>query len=357
MARKKIEVEIVADDKISADLDRIEADVRELDALTVEIEADVDTSPATRSLDNLRTETDKTGGVMANFAGNATQDMGEVAGVTGSAGVAMGQFAEYAAEGDIALGNMALTAGGMAGVALVIDQIKSAMQVIAEADAFDTAEIDAFKEALLEGKSAVEALQDELTNTGTVMVRDFGEGMLAALPWGDDTVMRDITDKVVDLGLNVKEFSQLAGDNTVDLDAWSQAMIADGQNVSDVLDVYNALIQKRAKLNLADEASKINRQFLDTGEAVVIPTELETPDTDKVVRDAQAALDANPVTIPVSAVASATAGEAARLGAFAVPNPQPVIHNTIIYPAGTTPTATVSTGNIYYSRNGVRTSP
>ena len=63
MARKKIEVEIVADDKISADLDRIEADARALDDLTVELEVKADTGPAVRSMDDLSTKTDKTGTV------------------------------------------------------------------------------------------------------------------------------------------------------------------------------------------------------------------------------------------------------------------------------------------------------
>jgi len=598
MARKKIEVEIGVDDKITRDLERIEGEVKELDAMTAEIAVDADTDAATRKMEDLGRTTNKTGGVMANFAGNASQDLGQLAGVTGSAGVALGQFAEYATEGDIALKGLAVTAGGMAGVAAAIEQITAQMAVLAEADAFDTEQVEAFKDALLEGKTAVEALKAELTEAGKVTVRDFGESALAALPWGDDTVMRDITDKVVSLGIDVDEFSDIAADNTKDLKAWAEAMIADGQNAEDVLDVYSALLQARGKLALGTRAAAISQQFFNTtvdkgttivdkyndsfkttsemhlehqagllgvvaaqedfdravvdselslrdladtidsieedalnklfetgnepidtltkaqklhqemrdfvewfnkqpgglpnlfdpndvnaddfldkigklrgpiqenvaavfaesgpaaaqaiakgfvdslakatgltsaeittllglddleakirvsiemsevelakqqlaileglfgGDAtraqktlianlklaleagsitgeqaqtviqnelrdfgVVIPTKLGAPDTHQAILNAQDALNANPLTIPVVLATSTSAGEAARLGAYAIPNPQPTINQTIIYPPGTTPTATVGAGNIYLSRNGSRTSP
>ena len=269
MARKKIEVEIVADDKISADLDRIEADAKALDDLTVELEVKADTGPAVRSMDDLDTKTDKTGNVMANFAGNASQDLGEIAGVGGSAGVAIGQIAEAAAEGEVAIGKLVTAAGPIAGVMLAIEQVKGQLAVLDVAEAFDTAQIEAFTTSILAGKTALEALQTELTETGKVMFKEMGESGLAALPWGDDTVLKDITDKVVSLGLNVKTFSELAA-GTQDLEDWMAAMEAAGQNSKDVRDVFWALVQERARLRAADEASRVTRQFLDTG--VVTPT-------------------------------------------------------------------------------------
>jgi len=154
-------------------------------------------------------------------------------------------------------------------------------------------------------------LQLELEETGQVMIREFGEGILATLPWGDDSTMRDITDKVVALGLTAKTFSELAG-GTEDLEAWAEAMERAGQNAKDVTDVYTALLQERARLRLAEDAAKITQQFVGT----------------------------TTTTAPV--VTTTT---------------QPTVNQTIIYPPGVTPTATAVSGNLYLSRNGVRTGP
>jgi len=309
MARKKIEVEIVADDKISADLDRIEADARALDDLTVELEVDADTSSAVSNMDDLDRKTDKSRSVMANFTGNATQDMAELGGVTGTAGLAVGQIGEYAAEGELSIGKMVAAAGPMAEVAFAIEQVKGQLAVLGAADAFDTAQVEKFSQAILDGKTALEALQEELAETGRVMVRELGESGLAQL--GDKSVMKDVTREVLSVGLNAKTFSELAA-GTQDLEDWGQALIDSGKNADDVRAVYIALVDARAKLNRATEETEITRQFVGT----------------------------TTTTAPV--VTTTT---------------QPTVNQTIIYPPGVTPTATAVAGNLYLSRNGVRTNP
>ena len=75
-------------------------------------------------------EMDKSGSVVANFAGNAAQDLPGVSGAFGALNVAVGQFAEYATEGDISFKNFLKSAAGLGlatGAFLVINKVMGDM--------------------------------------------------------------------------------------------------------------------------------------------------------------------------------------------------------------------------------------
>lgn len=131
MADENIDITIRVDTgDASAELDQVQtksADAGEaldrLDGKTVAVDVDVDTSNADRakkSIDGIGTSADQTGSVVANMAGNATQDLADIAGAGGIAGQAMGQFAEYAAEGNISLKELGKAAPAVAGIATVM---------------------------------------------------------------------------------------------------------------------------------------------------------------------------------------------------------------------------------------------
>ena len=107
---------------------------------------------------------------MANMVGNAGQDLGALSGIAGSAGVALGQMAEYAADANLAgeglgsvLGSMGKVALPIAGIAVGVQLVTSAMaKSKAEAEALEKA-IDAFSDSLGEAVGAADELDDAIS--------------------------------------------------------------------------------------------------------------------------------------------------------------------------------------------------
>lgn len=95
-------------EELDSNIDGITDQLRRLEG-----QADDTASGMTRIGDSA----DRSRSVMANFTGNAIQELPGVAGSMGPLNVAMGQFAEYAAEGGISLKGLTKIAGPMAGLA------------------------------------------------------------------------------------------------------------------------------------------------------------------------------------------------------------------------------------------------
>lgn len=149
---------------LKGDLDQIEAKVRELNSTPV----DIDTKPTVSGLGKVHTEADQSRSVLANMAGNATQDLGELGGVAGTAGVAIGQLAEYASEGNINLRGLAAVAGPMLALAAATEFLNGVMEKIAKQKAFNTAEVKAFGDALDAGGNQAAKLEERLRKAGEI---------------------------------------------------------------------------------------------------------------------------------------------------------------------------------------------
>lgn len=96
-------------------------------------------------------EMDKSTSVVANFAGNAAQDLPGVSGAFGALNVAVGQFAEYAAEGDVGMKNFLKSAAGLGlatGAFMIINKVMGDMAKAKE-------------EARRQTKAFADALKDE----------------------------------------------------------------------------------------------------------------------------------------------------------------------------------------------------
>jgi len=263
-------------DGLGVDLDGATTAVNELDDVTAAaktaddqtVDVTVSTSGADTAATSLRNVADSGGAaksVFANLTGNAAQDLGAIAGVGGSAGVALGQLTERATEGGIALSQMGAATASLAGVAIALEYAKGGLEAIKQADAWDTKKIEDYRDAILEGVAAVDALETSLTEAKGVSVSEINEGWLAGgLPWGDDTVIKDITQDVVDLGLNVETFSQLAAGSNENIDAWGQAQKDAGADSQQLQTVLLALGQEHIRLTKAQDAAKVSQQFLKT---------------------------------------------------------------------------------------------
>ena len=100
----------VSFDDITANADRFGDSLRRMD-------------DATGSFDNVQQAAARTGeelgkskGVLANFVGNAAQELPGLSGAFGPLNTAIGQFAEYAAEGDVTLSQFLKAAGPVAAI-------------------------------------------------------------------------------------------------------------------------------------------------------------------------------------------------------------------------------------------------
>lgn len=100
----------VSFDDITANADRFADSLRKMD-------------DATGSFDNVQQAAARTGeelgkskGVLANFVGNAAQELPGLSGAFGPLNTAIGQFAEYAAEGDVTLTQFLKAAGPVAAI-------------------------------------------------------------------------------------------------------------------------------------------------------------------------------------------------------------------------------------------------
>lgn len=137
-----------------------------------------------KSMQDVTKTTDNSRSVMANFTGNAMQEIPGVSGAMGPLNMAIGQFAEYAAEGNIQLGKMAQMAGPMAGVVVALELVKKYMKEVAEVKAWRKDQVDEFVDSLKEGESVAADFRDRLAEAGKIewhMNRMFGGDALGAL--------------------------------------------------------------------------------------------------------------------------------------------------------------------------------
>jgi hypothetical protein len=265
------------------------------------------------SLDKVGSSADQSRSVMANLAGNAAQDLGELGGVVGTLGVGIGQLAEYAVDGNIKLSNLAKVAGPMAGLAAATALVTQAIGAIKAENAFNTAMVDDFTDALREGETVAGHLRDTVLETGNL---DFATGLFGGGGFlGIGSEVRDLIPLFTELGLNYDDFIRLLADPTgVDQlnamkDTWLElALATDNENLADIWTGH-----AEAARDAADglEAYKEN-----TDNAVISQEELAefTAGTDAEVKKLDQSLK---TAVPdIEATTEAAADAAEQLAAF-----------------------------------------
>jgi len=177
MARKFQDAGLSVAD-VDRNIDKLADGVKRLDAVSGAAQG-ID-----KSMQDVTKTTDNSRSVMANFTGNAMQEIPGVSGAMGPLNMAIGQFAEYAAEGNIQLGKMAQMAGPMAGVVVALELVKKYMKEVAEVKAWRKDQVDEFVDSLKEGESVAADFRDRLAEAGKIewhMNRMFGGDALGAL--------------------------------------------------------------------------------------------------------------------------------------------------------------------------------
>lgn len=171
-------------------------------------------------------ETDNSRSVMANFAGNAAQELPGMAGAFGPLNMAIGQFTEYATEGNISMKGLAATAGPMLGVGAAIMYANNQLDLMKKKDAFRADRVKSYVKVINESGNAVENLADHIREVGKVQTTTFGNN---ANPFADATV--DITDKLIQAGLTVEQYSELVVRGADATREWAAAQEAAGNKV------------------------------------------------------------------------------------------------------------------------------
>jgi len=201
--------------------------------------------------------TDQSRSVMANFTGNAMQELPGMTGMFGPLNMAIGQFGEYAAEGNIQMKNLAATAGPMLGVAVAMELVSRYMKDVAKVKAFNKAEVKAFADSLREGSNVAADFRDRLEEAGKV---EFHVNRL----FGGDAL-----DAMAKAGVTAEQFSTAVLGGKPALDQLSEGMKAAGVSGADIVEIMGAAQSEADNYAAAVKlAAELNKVFGDTDDDV-----------------------------------------------------------------------------------------
>lgn len=192
--------------------------------------------------------TDRTGSVMANFAGNAVQDIPGIAGSFGALNVAAGQFAEYAAEGGIGLGAFAKAVGPMALAVAAIQTINRETERIARTNAFNREQVDEWAQAVRDGQTALEAMIETAEESGQLELDVAG-------------IVTDVVPALDALGVSMSQFADMTRWSDERIDEWADAMRDAGVPAVTVLGVVDAVASAKRNLEGATKAAAVQERF------------------------------------------------------------------------------------------------
>ena len=173
-----------------------------LDAETVDVQVDIDAD--TDRLDTVKSKLDqvessgRAGGTAISGIGGSISELPGV-GALGPIAESLGQLTENALEGGESIKGIGSALGVLGGTAAVMWGIQKAMQSIADTDAFNEEQAEAFRTALEEVKDEAQAVLDVIEQAGGVKGRAGGLfGMFEGT--------KDITAELLEAKVGADEF-------------------------------------------------------------------------------------------------------------------------------------------------------
>lgn len=235
-------------DKAGISADDFRQNSTELIAALRRVEDQADqTASQTRRIGD---EADNSRSVMANFAGNAVQELPIVAGAFGPLNMAISQFVEYASEGNIQFKNMATMAVPMAGMAIVMKSIGDASKKLAEANQKIADIQDAYTKSIREGKSKLEAYSAQIADA---------EGLTFKIM----NTTADAAGALQSLGLNADDAAKLMAGGKDDIQAWYDAIRTASPESADAAKLAaDAMSQNVDVMDRAATSAEITSKFL-----------------------------------------------------------------------------------------------
>lgn len=235
----------------AGDVDALQADAKA--GVSIEIDVDAD------KLDRVKHKTDEmadSGRAASTAIGGIGNTVSELPGIGALGGMAesMGQLTEGALEGEVALGQLAATAGGLALVALAAKGIQGHFEKIAATKAFRADQVEKWADALRDGESLLEAINDELDETGKLEFQGW-DGVADLLPI------------LADAGKTTADWTAAVEGNAAAQRAFLEDVSKSGISHGELLDVVVALKTETENYTAAQEraadAAAVGRQETD----------------------------------------------------------------------------------------------
>ena len=225
-------------------------------------------------------EADNTRSVVANFTGNAVQELPMLADAIGPLNMAIGQFGEYAAEGNIRLKNFIAAGAGLAVVSLAVSAIGDYFAGIAKSKAFNKDRVQTFTAALREAGDEAENLADAMSPDQTISW-DSGTGSII-----------DMTAALARAGVSAGEFFQIIEGGRPAIDEWKASALAASDGSADwgkLVDAIAATMVQNmdavsaAEARAAAEAFVYGEEIEETGD--------KTAGAAKQIKDLKSGID------------------------------------------------------------------
>lgn len=235
----------VTADQLDENIDDITASIKRMDAAAESVDG------FDQSMKKVGDTTDQTRSVVANFAGNAAQELPGITGAMGPLNMAIGQFAEYASEGNIKMKNLLAAGVGLGALAFVMSKFVDNSKNAAEIDAFNTERAEAYADALKEASSSAEAVRDVLTEAGRVEFKVPGFDLLA-----------DATPRLLELGLTADKTAKLIAGGEESIRAWEKALVDSGVPAESLVLVVGGLLEESRRLQRVQDAAAVTAEYL-----------------------------------------------------------------------------------------------
>jgi hypothetical protein len=205
------------------------------------------------------TTTDNTRSVVANFAGNAVQELPGVGAAMGPMNMAIGQFAEYAAEGNIRLSSFVKAAGGLGVAGVVLATIASEMERAAKVRTFNKEQVEEWTSALRDGETVAKSLRDTLEESGKLEFVTWDGGNVR-----EGLSKMDIAPTLAKLGLTIDDFNKLVAGGAPLIEEWARKTMDAGAATADINIVMGAATSAVENLASAQRTAAVTAQVLAT---------------------------------------------------------------------------------------------
>ena len=261
---RSVEDEVARFQKLGLTLDDVKRDSGELAQGMKDLDdaARMGTGAVGDGMRKMATETDNSRSVMANFTGNALQELPGMTSMFGPLNMAIGQFGEQAMEGNIQLKNMAGAAAAMAVVTTAMWGISERAEHIAKVKAFSEDAIKGYAESLSNADTRLEAIADHLREVKTIQIQlgDLDPDFMT----GGMTHVVDLKDVFIELGLTVDNVAAIMAGGQPKVDAWAEALKDSGANAKLVDAAAAGMTQQVGFLSKAEEQAAATADFLGT---------------------------------------------------------------------------------------------
>lgn len=237
--------------KAGLTIEQVDANAEELTRQLQRLESAADQSASTmrRSMDGVKDSTDAAGNASRNFAGNVAGDLAQTAIPLGGLSEGIGQLTEGLLEGQIGFKGLAAAGAGMAAVGAIMYGINKELEKAAKIKAWRKAEVEGFKDAIMELGPGVDALTAKFQNGEKVIYR-----------YMDASI--DVTPILNNAGLSARNLALILDRGEQGIAEWTNRMIAAGYTEEQLTVITQTMTQQLDLYEESAKAAAVTTEFL-----------------------------------------------------------------------------------------------